>query len=325
LIVPAYFGPQYGLDTATNFNRTEGWTVSLKNAATELGSSLIVVASPHVGPGTDAPTTDSGGNPALQLLTPPGAWWQAYRDAIQGVRGENGQVVGFIDLANGTRRAAVQTDIDTWFDWYSPDPGIDGIFFDRASMAWEDYTTSYYDYLDSLYTEVQAKQPGATVVFNFGSIPPDQVKEVTAGPFGDSTVTVTNTPYDYPNLKQAILVTFENTYAEFPTQYRNKLAVQQWVDAEAANNPTGFGALFHTTPAPWIYTSWYFAYTWASTQNIGWVYMTDDVMANPFDTLPDYFAKVVRYVRNRAVRGNWVLMWAKVTAGAVATLGLYRC
>lgn len=75
-----------------------------------------------------------------------------------------------------------------------------------------------------------------------------------------------------------IIMTFEGTYAKYA-----KLKVPAWTAKYPA---TRFWHLIHTTPQSQLGA----AIELSKSRNAGFVYVTDDIMANPYDTLPTYFS-----------------------------------
>jgi len=87
-----------------------------------------------------------------------------YTAAIADVRAAGITVIGYVHTSYGNRRsAAVESDIDDWYDLYD----IDGIFFDEVAgiSNCESHRTYYAD----LATHVRGRDPAASVVVNPGA------------------------------------------------------------------------------------------------------------------------------------------------------------
>ncbi|MBI5504751.1 MAG: spherulation-specific family 4 protein [Deltaproteobacteria bacterium] len=137
--------------------------------------------------------------------------------------------------------------------------GVDGIFFDQASNDCAD--EPYYENLDAY---VKGKDAAAVTVINPG----------------------TTTPECFINAADIIL-NFEDTYA----------AYQGWSPAgwEAGYPADRFWHLVHTTAE----IDMPGAVLLSQQRGAGWIYVTGDAMANPWDTLPSqsYWATELAYVR----------------------------
>ncbi len=83
-----------------------------------------------------------------------------------------------------------------------------------------------------------------------------------------------------------ILVTFE-----VDAGYAN-LVVDGWVTNHLARS---FCHLPYNTPSASTMTNYV---TLAASRNVGWIYVTDDSGANPWDTLPAYWTNEVNYIRS---------------------------
>jgi hypothetical protein len=154
----------------------------------------------------------------------------------------------YTTYGDGARTTAVvKSDIDKFYSWYN----VSGIFLDEGS---NDCTRlAYYQ---ELVAYIKSKDPAAVVVLNWG----------TTGP--ECYLSSPNAP--------DIIITFESDYSNY---------LIYTPDAWTANYPPAkFWHLVHTTPA----TSQAFvrALTLSKARRAGWVYVTDDVMVNPWDTLP---------------------------------------
>lgn len=204
-----------------------------------------------------------------------------YTSSLSAAHAAGIKVIGYVDTgyfgttglaANKTRlgslaiedwRAQIQSDINKWYQFYGS--SIDGIFFDQAQNAcgptagsetWADLyrdTTAY----------VKAYHPGATTIANPGVSP--------AACFQDAA---------------DILVTFEGSYNSYLNRQPPYLP-SAW---EATYDPKRIWHLIYDVPdaaalATVISTS--------KANNAGYVYVTDDQLANPWDKLPPYMSSEV--------------------------------
>ncbi|MCK2218728.1 fibronectin type III domain-containing protein [Actinomadura sp. ATCC 31491] len=205
----------------------------------------------------------------------------AYTSALSAAHAAGMKVIGYVDTgyfgttglaANRTRlgspavedwRAQIQSDINKWYEFYGS--SIDGIFFDQAQNACGPATGS--ETWVSLYREatayVKAYHPGATTIANPGVSP--------AACYQDAA---------------DILVTFEGSYSS----YQNRQAPYLPSAWEATADPKRIWHLVYDVPdaaamATVIATS--------KADNAGYVYVTDDKLDNPWDTLPSYLSSQV--------------------------------
>jgi hypothetical protein len=138
--------------------------------------------------------------------------------------------------------------------------GVDGIFFDEASTECSKVSSYYED----LYGYVKAKGGKAIVALNPGI--------------------QTNECY---MAVSDIIVNFEDTYVT----YANSYSAPDWV---SNYSHTRFWHLIHTTP----YDDMKNAVSLSKQRNAGWVYVTPDIMPNPWDTLPEepYWSQMLQAV-----------------------------
>jgi hypothetical protein len=158
------------------------------------------------------------------------------------------RVVGYVHTSYGARPlASVRADIDLHYSFY---PSIDGIFIDE--MSTDPATRSYYQ---SIYAYVRRKPGARQVVGNPG---------VAA-----STAWQLNTPV------ADVVIVFEGTAAQYlgwtpPGWVRNRVASQ-------------ISNLVYSTPNDATMRQ---VCARSKTLNAGSMYVTDDALPNPWDTLP---------------------------------------
>lgn len=161
--------------------------------------------------------------------------------------------IGYVDTNYQTRSMAdVASDIDAWHTLY---PGISGILFDRVSVGGaSDLCYSAYS-----YNFAKSRYPNDLLSLNFGTYTSPAYE-----PYGD------------------IFLNAEMDYALYQTW---SLPTDGFQDNPAYSNR--FWHLIHTTTAGANYTD---ALTDTRNNNAGWVYITDDILPNPYDAAPSYFS-----------------------------------
>ena len=197
----------------------------------------------------------------------------AWTDAIKTASANGVKLVGYVDTGylgtTGQRTrlgstdpvdwmSQIQHDINAWYQFYGSD--LSGIFFDQVQNACGPTSDSndWADLYRTLSEGVERLHPGATTVLNPG----------------------TNVPQCYEDAGD-VIVTFEGSYASY-------------VGDPAAANPY--------TPLSWTPVDpkkiWHIVYgapdvvamsqvvDLSKTRSAGYVYVTDDVLANPYDTVP---------------------------------------
>jgi hypothetical protein len=195
---------------------------------------------------------DSSGGQSTAIMNPssgPGAVPNPdYQHVIDYCHARGQRVISYVHSSYGQRPLAdVIADIDATYAFY---PSVDGIFVDEMSN--EPSTLGYYQ---SLRAHVQTK-PGAHVLVGNPGIPADTAWQLE-GAVADE------------------LVIFEGTAVDYATW-----VPPAWVRAYPADR---FVQLVHGAGDP---TAMAAACARSKTQNAGFVYVTDDVMPNPWDTLP---------------------------------------
>jgi hypothetical protein len=183
-----------------------------------------------------------------------------YQAALTKLKNTNVTSVGYVATGYGKRnKSLILADLTTYSKWpkqYS----VGGIFFDEAATDVK---------LVGLYQELY---------------------NLTKSLFGITAKVITNqgTKVDevYVGSKRAadIAVVFESSYSSWksfvPSSYMFK------------HNNTEFAAIIHTCSK----ADFNSAFDKAISSNIGYVYVTDDVMSNPYDILPTYFSNQVDYI-----------------------------
>jgi hypothetical protein len=197
----------------------------------------------------------------LALVNPnsgPGATSSANYAQLVSTKPQGLKMLGYVYSQGGARAiASVQADIDKYYSWY---PQIDGIFIDEADNTSCNIESSYYL---PLYNYIKSKSANATVVLNPG----------------------TSTLECYVNASD-ILITFESTYTQYSGSWSSS---HSWETKYPASR---FWHLVHGTSSAQMAS----ALSLSQQRNAGWIYVTDDVMNNPWDTLASYFSSEVSSV-----------------------------
>jgi hypothetical protein len=211
--------------------------------------------------------TDSGAvgmvvaNPASG---PGGAADPAWRDVMARARASGKTVLGYVDTGYLGRtglptragatlptewRAQIGQDVDRWYELY---PGlVDGIFLDQGdtSCGPDDAVAAAYRAIDRA---VKQAHPGAMTVLNPGAAVP-RCFEDTAD----------------------VLLTFEDGLGAYDDAAFTGL---DWTPAD----PAKLWHVIHGVPGDRVAS----VVATARRRGAGWVYVTDDVPDNPYDTLP---------------------------------------
>jgi len=191
----------------------------------------------------------------------------AYRRALSALRNAGGQVIGYV-YSSYTARAIgeVKTDIDRYDSFYT----IDGIFVDEMT---NDSNASHLAYYAELYRYIKSKRSSYLVMGNPGI---NTLERYLVTPVTDA------------------LVTFESNVGY--TQY----VPDAWTQTKEA---TAFSHLCYSVAAPTTMTNYVLL---AVARNAGYIYVTDDLGNNPWDTLPTYWDVEVSLVEslNRQAASN---------------------
>jgi hypothetical protein len=181
----------------------------------------------------------------------------AYRRALSALRNAGGQVIGYVYSSYTARPIdEVKTDIDRYDSFYM----IDGIFVDEMT---NDSNATHLAYYAELYRYIKSKRASYLVVGNPGI---NTLERYLGDPVTDA------------------LVTFESNVG-YP-QY----VPDAWTQTKEA---TAFSHLCYAVAAPTTMTNYV---QLAVARNAGYIYVTDDLGNNPWDTLPTYWEPEVSLV-----------------------------
>ena len=238
-------------------------------ASAAAGLPIHAILNPASGPGAspiDPNYVNTGGvGPAVDLVA------------------AGGRLYGYVATTFGARPlAAVEGDIDVYYDpayWRGAGVLVRGIFLDEMSNDLA--STGYYQ---ALTAYVKAKDASARVFGNPGT----PFTQDTSG--GGSGFGVN----DYATSVDTI-VTFENTGPAYRTSY----TAPSWLATLGASH---FAHIVHSEAAA---SDMLQDLQQAGARKAGFVYVTDDVLPNPFDFLAGY----------------WAAETAALTAAALPALG----
>jgi Spherulation-specific family 4 len=201
--------------------------------------------------------------PLVAIMNPnngPGTRRNAnYATAVDSLRAAGGRVIGYVYTSYTVRDTNVVTaDIDRYFSFYA----VDGIFIDEMT---NDATTSHLNYYAALYQYIQRQGTNLVVVGNPG--------------INTQEIYLTRPAAD-------VLITFESNTG-YPA-----LVVDGWVTRHLAQQ---FSHLPYNIASAATMTN---SINLAVSRNAGWIYVTDDTLSNPWDTLPTYWTNEVKYIRS---------------------------
>lgn len=183
-----------------------------------------------------------------------------YGRVIQAVRANGGRVIGYVHATYARRPLGeVVEDLRRWANGYA----LDGFFVDEMT---NDGAAAGLDYFAAVYREAKSIQPAGLVVGNPG--------------------TTTREAYLARPVADAV-VTFENRtgYSGYlPDAWNRRYPAQAFVhlcyEVESVVTMTDHLRL-------------------ADQRRTGWIYVTDDTAANPWDRLPGYWTELVAWIRER--------------------------
>jgi hypothetical protein len=186
--------------------------------------------------------------------------YRDYQKGLQALRNAKVRILGYVPTNYAKReKQKIQEDIDTYIRHYD----IDGIFFDEAANI-----APYKDFYAQLAAYIRTKTKLKWVVLNPG-VP-------TAPVYVDTQHSIADT-----------VVTFEQTYAH----WIKASGPPDWTYALTASR---FALLVHTAPD---ISAMKRAIDLGTMRHYGYVYITNDMGANPWDTLPSYWQDMVHYIQ----------------------------
>jgi hypothetical protein len=237
--------------------------ISLPRAERATSSEMGILVPAYFYPRENSPWDDlieaAARVPITAILNPssgPGnSADENFAAAVDSLRAAGGRVVGYVHTDYGLRpMEEVTAEVDRYAEWYA----IDGIFVDEMSNSGASAVLRYYG---DLYAYMKAIDAAWEVIGNPGTnTHQSHIQRPTAARF----------------------VVTENTgeaYASFAPSAWN-------FDYDALH----FAHLVHTEPSAATMTEYV---SLARSRNAGLVYITDDTLPNPWNTLPNYWAAEV--------------------------------
>jgi hypothetical protein len=203
-----------------------------------------------------------------------------YVNAVNNLHAAGGHVVGYVFTDYGNRPESA---VEADIRSYISFYKIDGIFLDQQST--DPTKVGYYA---DLYNFIKNQNPSYQVIANPG----------------------TNTDEAYLSTPTAdVLVTFENTASNYPGA-----TPAPWTSNYSTNH---FANLIHTEPTVAGMAA---DLLLAQQRNVGWVFVTDAGLPNPYDRLPSYWDQEVALIAGVPEPSS---VWLLAT-GALVLLGRRR-
>ncbi len=183
-----------------------------------------------------------------------------YVQALANLHQAGGKVMGYVHTSYGQRSlSTVETDINRYLSFYT----VDGFFIDEMT---NDENTRHLNYYDSLYQYIKAKGTNYSVTGNPGS---NTQEDYITRPTADSFMIFEDIGANY------ISWTTSSWVAKYPAQ--------QFVHLP-------YAVATATTMSNYVNV--------ALSGNTGWIYITDDALPNPYDTLPSYWTNEVNFIQS---------------------------
>jgi hypothetical protein len=181
-----------------------------------------------------------------------------YYGTFLNFRAAGGRLIGYVHTSYGARPIAqVKADVDAWYAMYP----VQGIFVDEM----DNVPGAHESYYRDLFTHVRSIQGDALVVGNPGT----------------STAPSYLVWQGKPVVSSLCIEESSSNFLAWSSD--------PWVKGVARRHiyalPYGVGA-----------AAWQAVVDHAYAQNCGFVYVTDDVLPNPWDTLPAYFESMVAHI-----------------------------
>jgi chitodextrinase len=249
--LPAYFVP----DAPWDLTQTSLWDNVVSSASGNFGFAVANVLN-----GPDYQADPDGWDYAEALADTHATGVKVIGYVDSGYFGRTGQKTRTGGTATDAWRAQMQSDVDAWYSFYGS--SIDGIFFDQMDNDCGTANANAIRY-EQIRDYVEHAHPGALVVANPGAA----------------------VPQCYENAADTIL-TFEGTYACYQQD-------------SGCPEPLRFNALSwdHKDPRKIMHLVYDTssgnladAIADSKSRGAGYVYVTDDSGANPWDSIASYFS-----------------------------------
>lgn len=246
-------------ETPKSLLAAAAFALALAFGAAGNAQALEIVVPAYFYPGQNSPwarmTAAADDVPITAIMNPGngpgGSKDNNYVSAVNAFRAAGGRVIGYVYSSYGSRPLAqVTADIDRYAQWYA----IDGIFVDEMANTGPAERLNYYR---SIYNHVKGLNPRWEVMGNPGT---HTIEQYLTWPTADR------------------LMVFENVGAAYPGYVPSP-----W---NADYDSDRFVHLVHTEPSAANMAA---ALELAVQRSAGGIYVTDDVMNNPWNTLPTYW------------------------------------
>jgi Spherulation-specific family 4/Secretion system C-terminal sorting domain len=190
----------------------------------------------------------------------------SYALAINNLHTNSGKVIGYVwTNYGGVSLNIVKSDIDAWYSFY---PSIDGIFLDGQANA-----TGKEAYYIEVYNYIKQKSSSALVVSNPGT-----------------------------NTLESYLVYNGKRVSDVICIFESNVGFDTWTPSSWCNkySKDNFCVLpYNTSSGQYVSRA-----KRAASLNIGWIYLTSDAGANPWDTLPPYFEEFCDYLNITGIKNE---------------------
>jgi len=259
-------GVQLGTDTGTadSLPAWANYGVLHYNFSAPLGLMVPAYFSPSTGGYWNALNFAATRVPLIAIMNPnsgPGtSQSSAYVQALASLHQAGGQVIGYVHTTYGARSlSTVEAEVATYISFYN----IDGFFIDEMA---NDQNVTNIAYYASLYDYIKSQNTNYIVTGNPGS---NTQESYVTEPTADNFLIFEDNGTNYGNFTPAAWV------SNYPAR--------KFVHVPYAVTSA-------TTMSNDVAT--------ALSRNAGWIYITDDTLSNPYDTLPSYWTNEVNYVRS---------------------------
>ncbi len=186
----------------------------------------------------------------------------AYDSIISDIQNAGGKVIGYIPTTFGNRSVVdIVADAQSYNTFYG-NGSFDGFFLDEMSNDLADLSLH-----QSVYSSLKLIDPSFSIFANPGTEVPEAFFSLTQ-PTADTIVVFENFASQYPGNN--------------PPSYYDNLDSSQ------------LAQIIHTVPTTGdVDAAVATIVDQAVSENTGWLYVTDDILPNPFDTLPSFFDSLV--------------------------------
>ncbi|KAI5055451.1 hypothetical protein GOP47_0028972 [Adiantum capillus-veneris] len=195
---------------------------------------------------------------------PSSAKQSSFAAAISSLQSSGGRVIGYV-YSNYSNRTldVVKDDVDRWYSFY---PTLNGIFVDEV-----DNTDGKQPYYLALYNYIKSKSASSLVVNNPGTSTLASYLSYNGSRVADVICILESSGSDALKWSQATWT------AAYP---RSNFYALAYNTADVNVNNFDYGDIIDR----------------AYQQNVGWVYVTNDNLPNPWDTIATYMSSEVNYI-----------------------------